>query len=57
MKYQILKKIDDYWLQYINGFFGIKLIFFHAPSGILHLSEFVWLAFIRYESFLTIFSF
>ena len=44
MKYQILKKIDDYWLQYINGFFGIKLIFFHAPSGILHLSEFIWLA-------------
>ena len=50
------KIIDDYWLQYLNDLFGIKLIFYD-PSRMLQLSEFVWTLYVlRYELFLIIFS-
>ena len=35
------KIIDDYCLQYLNDFFGIKLIFY-CPRRMLQLSDFVW---------------
>ena len=36
------KIIDDYWLLYLNDYFGIKLIFLRSELNMLQLPEFVW---------------